>query len=339
MNVEVEIFPLFDDAYVRSLSDGNRSRHAVARHYFRRIRTLTELTGYDVLWVEYELLPWIPWLVEARFLPKGLPLVVDYDDAIFHKYDRHQSALVRWLLGRKIDRVMASATTVVAGNHYLADRASAAGARLVEVLPTVVDLERYHVADQEENSHALSVGWIGSPSTARYLDRLQTVAESIARSHGAKFFAVGAPPNLCSPPFIARDWSEETEVDQLRSFTIGIMPLVDQHWERGKCGYKLIQYMACGLPVVASPVGVNSEIVRHGVDGFLASNDEDWTRAIDQLLANPALRADMGRAGRARIAERYSLDGHAPRLAAILREAAEAGPRRANPRRRTRPNE
>ncbi len=143
----------------------------------------------------------------------------------------------------------------------------------------------------------------------------------LAENHGVVVRAVGAGREAERDRF--RDlelieWSEANEVAEVQSFDIGIMPLQDQPFERGKCGYKLIQYMSCGLPVVASPVGVNAEIVREGFNGFLASNEDEWREALTMLITDGVLRDRMGRAGREIVVERYSLVSQAPRLVELF---------------------
>ena len=118
-------------------------------------------------------------------------------------------------------------------------------------------------------------------------------------------------------------WAEETEVNLIQDMDIGVMPLPDTHWTRGKCGYKLIQYMACGLPAIASPVGVNCDIVADGVNGFLAENDDEWRTEIKKLLDDPDLRHRMGTAGRKKVEEQYSLQVWGPRVAQMLRGVVE----------------
>ena len=143
----------------------------------------------------------------------------------------------------------------------------------------------------------------------------------IAR-HGAIFRAIGAgPPARAVHGIEAADWTEESEVAEVQGMEIGIMPVPDDPWARGKCGYKLIQYMACGLPVIASPVGVNSDIVSDGENGFLARGKEEWCVALERLLTDAPLRAAMGRAGRARAEEYYSLASQEPRLLGFLTDA------------------
>ncbi len=320
---EVEVAPLLADGYVSNLYAGRVSVAKVARAYFRRLRQMLSARSYDVIWVEKELWPWLPAPLELMWLPAATAVVADYDDAVFHRYDQHYSAVVRRLLGKKIDAVMRRADRVTAGNEYLAAHARAAGARAVEWLPTVVDLERYPARKPRDAAQEVVIGWIGSPATAEYLNQLTPALEVLATQHRIRCVAIGARPDqLGATPFEAWEWSEDSEVALLNKLDIGVMPLPDAPWERGKCGYKLIQYMACGLPVVASPVGVNNVIVVAGENGYLASTTEQWTHRLQPLIVDSGLRSLMGGAGRRKVEEVYSLQAQAPRLAKMLREAA-----------------
>lgn len=318
--VTVTLAPLFGDDYVRGLYGGKISKLAVLKAYGTRLAVMLRAGRFDAVWVEKEMLPWLPAWLELALFPAKLPLIIDYDDAVFHRYDRHRWSLVRGLLGRKIDRVMQRANLVVAGNEYLARRAQNAGASRVEILPTVVDMTRYGVTSPAGDGQPLpTIGWIGSPATAHFLHLIAPALQEIVVRKLARVVAVGANADqLDDLPVGALPWTEATEVADIQGFDIGIMPLPDAPFERGKCGYKLIQYMACGKPVVASPVGANSTIVRDGVDGFLASNHQEWVDALTRLIADPALRRQMGRAGRLRIDQKFSLQKTAPRFATLI---------------------
>jgi glycosyltransferase involved in cell wall biosynthesis len=318
---QVDVTPLFSDSYLQVLYSGQLRGIQVIAGYWRRIKALLRVRRYDLIWIEKEVFPFIPALAERLLVKVGVPYVVDYDDALFHRYDKHRSWLIRSLLGRKIDAVMRHAALVVAGNEYLADRARAAGARRVEIVPTVVDLTRYKVV-QSASNHPLVVGWIGSPTTSRYLLALKPVFESLKEQFDVRFVAVGArQEDLAGVPIEVWPWSEETEVQSIQAFDVGIMPLSDTPWERGKCGYKLIQYMACGLPVVASPVGVNKEIIKHGNSGLLADGLDEWQEALGKLLEKRIKREQMGQKGRLQVEGWYSMQVQAPRLERLMRGA------------------
>lgn len=315
--VAVDVAPFLEDDYVSSLYKGHRSWKAILNAYVRRLSQLTRVNQYDLLWIEKELLPWFPALAE-RFVHN---YVVDYDDAVFHAYDRHSNPLVRAMLSRKIGRVMAMASTVVVGNRYLGDYAQSAGARSIEYVPTVIDLDRYGPITESANP-VFTIGWIGTPWTARYLPAIQRPLEEVCRNGQARMVLIGSGPvNLGAVPVEVLPWSEETEVPDMRRCDIGIMPLPDEPYERGKCGYKLLQYMACGRPVIASPVGANKEIVESGVSGYLAGTNTEWIESIDGLRRDGALLTAMGRAARAKVEAHYSLERHAPRILEILKKA------------------
>ena len=259
--VEVTVKPLLSDTYLKALYNGGSRWRQVLKGYAIRVLALLTLRQYDVVIIEKELFPFTPAIAERYLNLFGVPYVVDYDDALFHRYDYHPNPWVRRLLGQKIDSVMRHAECVTAGNRYLAERAHKAGAKKVEIIPTVVDLNRYHPNKHKADAAALTVGWIGTPQTSRYLKPLLPVFEALKQEFPVRFVAVGAnPDDFGGTPVEAWSWTEDSEVESVQQFDIGIMPLEDSPWERGKCGYKLIQYLACGVPVVASPVGVNCEL-------------------------------------------------------------------------------
>jgi glycosyltransferase involved in cell wall biosynthesis len=197
----------------------------------------------------------------------------------------------------------------------------------VEQVPTVVDLRKYTPRAAFSSGDAVTIGWIGSPATAKYLETLAGPLAQVCRETNARVRLIGAGPTaLSGVPVDRLAWDEATETKNISEFDMGIMPLPDGPWERGKCGFKLIQYMACGVSVVASPVGMNRRIVEPGVHGFLASSEQQWVETLTQLIRDPALRARLGAEGRRRIEDSYSTQVVAPRLARLLRQAAGAGP-------------
>lgn len=327
--IEAHVSPFLSERYVRSFHAGERvSRLDILRSYVARLGTLLRLRRYDVVWIEKEALPWFPAAIErGLFWVPGVPIVVDYDDATFHAYDRHRLRVVRLLLGGKIDGIMRTADLVIAGNAYIADRAAASGARNVARLPTAVDLGHYASAPRRPHTEeqALSIGWIGSPMTSAYLERLRAPLAELAGRLPLRMRLIGATPEvLAGLPVEVVPWSVETEAAELARCDVGIMPIPDQPWERGKCGYKLIQYMASGLPVVASPVGANREIVVPGETGFFAETDADWAAALLRLYEEQSLRERMGAAGHRRAEQLYSLQATAPRLIELLHQVAAA---------------
>lgn len=322
--IEIDVSPLFSNEYVQALYDRRTRGWKVLRALITRALVLTRIYKYDVVIIEKELFPFFPSFAERMLAAFGVAYIVDYDDALFHRYDCHHNKLVRTILGEKIDKVMKYASLVVAGNLYLASRAGSAGAREVDIIPTVVNLERYQVKSPHSGS-CLVIGWIGTPETSRYLLPLLEVFERLKKEFQLRFVAVGARSvDFCNSPIEAVPWAEESEVDLIRMFDIGIMPLNNSPWERGKCGYKLIQYFACGVPVVASPVGVNCDIVEDGLNGRLADSIEEWERVLREMITSghEALHI-MGANGRRKVEMEYSLKSTAPKLVSAIQRAAE----------------
>jgi glycosyltransferase involved in cell wall biosynthesis len=322
--IKCTVEPLFSDDYVNSLYIKPTPIISVLKSYCNRLSVLLKKKKYDLIWVEKEILPWLPSWFELALLPRNIPLVVDYDDATFHRYDQFPVYVVRALLGKKIDHIMKRADVVIAGNDYLGSRAIKAGSKHIEIIPTVVDAKLY-ASKYGSSENNIVIGWIGSPSTAKYLHLIEPVIKKIALSDNVKFVGIGAHEHqLKGLPIQTRVWAEETEISQVQEFDIGIMPLPDEPFERGKCGYKLIQYMACGKPVVASPVGVNKVIVKDGENGYLASSTDDWYDKLRTLIDNRALRQKMGENGRQLVEEKYSLQVTAPKLVEIFRALADS---------------
>jgi glycosyltransferase involved in cell wall biosynthesis len=318
--------PLFDEAYLTNLyATGKRSPGSVLSSYFKRLVALLTAPGYDLVWLQYELFPFFPAAFERILGFLGIKFVVDIDDAVQLNYLQSERLLVRKALGQKIPSVLRRASCVVAGCPNLAEFAKISGAARVEYIPTVVALSRYQ-RPAAHGPEGVVIGWVGSPSTQRYLLEIKDALARVNRVRDVRLVLVGADSGIRNQlEGIDADfehWSEDREVGILAKMDIGIMPLSDGDWERGKCGYKLIQYMASGIPVIASPVGVNVDIVSNGRCGILASTTEEWELALLKLIDASELRQSMGLAGRAAVETDFSLELQAPRLARLLDEIA-----------------
>lgn len=326
LGIRITAVPLLPDAYLAALYAGRRpDPFQVLAAFARRVAAVRRARRFDLIWIESEVLPWCPWAVERLVQPRGVPTVIDLDDAVFHRYDQHRSPLVRAVLGRKVDGAMRRADAVVAGNEYIAERARAAGARRVEIVPSVID-PAVHRPLAPVDGPGISVGWIGSPITAPYLEPLRGVFRRLAADGAFELTLVGAPPGtLRDVGAVVVPWREEREVDDLNRFDIGIMPVPDRPFERGKCGFKLVQYMSCGRASIASPVGANRRIVEHGVNGMLADGEREWEEALRLLGSRPDVRRSLGDAGRRTAVEKYSTTFALPRLVGILEGAAGGG--------------
>lgn len=321
-----EVSPFFTDQQLaRRYSHGSYGAATLVKSYVRRIAEILHKSCFDIVWIEKEALCFFPASIE-RWLLSGVPYVLDYDDAVFHNYDRHRLSVVRRVFGRRLDDLMAGSRLVVAGNEYLARRARSASASWVEKLPTVIELSRYRARSDAEAARPRVV-WIGSPSTVRYLLGLRAALAALATRIPFTLRVIGGGSvDMPGVEVEAVDWSSENEAESIRECDVGVMPLEDTPWERGKCAYKLIQYMACGLPTVASPVGANVDVVLDGETGYFAQTDDEWIVRLETLLSDEALRRKLGSRGRELVEEKYCVKRVAPVLIDHLARAAGVTP-------------
>lgn len=327
----VTVSPFFAPEFFQILYQGGkyfRKASLFLRQILKRGRLLVRLRDYDLFFVHREVLPVGPPIIESVLSRiEGRALVYDFDDAIYLPNVSDANRFVRLLKwSRKVPQIIRSSDSVVAGNHYLAKYARTYNSR-VTVIPTCVDTTKF-VPKQRGNSNGGPpvVGWIGSPTTASYLLGLRDVLRQVAGSHPLVLRVSGAGREVEFPGVVAANvpWSLKQEVFLFNTCDIGIYPLWDDVWARGKCGLKAIQFMACGVPVVAAAVGVNREIIEDGVNGFLAATEAEWVEKLGWLLSDPRLREKLGQAGRRTVEERYSLNVHAPTMTAVLRSAIDA---------------
>jgi glycosyltransferase involved in cell wall biosynthesis len=308
----------FDDDYLVKLYNGKQYDwlHLI-RDYARRLQRLLTATSYDIIWIEKEVLPWVPTWVE-RALLGGRPFVIDYDDAWHLRYAEHQNFAIRNLLPRKLESIVEKATAVVVGNPVIADWALASGAHHVIEIPTVVDLKHYPIKPLPDEP--FTIGWIGTPITQKYLQIIAEPLRYVQKNFKAQIRLIGASPgfSIAGVDVDVIPWAEKTEADELSRCHVGIMPLSDAAWEQGKCGYKLVQYMASARPTVASPVGFNRKLVVNNETGFLAQAKDDWIEALSTLAMNQELLKRFGKAGRRRAEEEFCVDVFAPKLVRVF---------------------
>jgi len=300
----VEVRPMLDDAYLRALyASGRRSRWQVARGYLRRLAQLRGLEHYSIVLCDQEFFPYFPPMAERLAAGCCARLVVDYDDAAYCKYREIP------LLRQRIPALIAQAEAVVVGNHSL-ETFAARYSQSVHVIPTVVDVSRYTPRRDYSESGVLRLVWIGTPVTAEFLKPLAPVLMELKTRYpvlGLRLIGAGEAIRQWLPFAEVVPWSEASEARLLAECDIGLMPLPDTEFTRGKCGLKLIQCMAAGLPVVGSPVGANCEIVHEGREGYLAASPRQWFEALEQLIVSPRLRREMGQNASRKVRQNYSL--------------------------------
>ena len=328
---ECVVEPLFPDRYLeQTYMGGSRRRRllflvpqistCLARRWWLLVQ---EAAKYNVVYLEYEALPYTPLFFEQVLFRSNPRVVVDYDDPINLNYEQHSNRLLRSMLRSKIPGIVANSCQVVAGNRLLAEWTAQFNPN-VTIIPTSVDLRKY-AADvpRRPASDKPVIGWIGTPITARYLRLLERPLRSLRTRHDFVLKVIGAPNFTMEGIEVqAVPWREATEVDDLRTCDIGIMPIPDDPWARGKSALKLIQYLAAGVAAVASPVGANCDVLQESQNGLFAVTDEDWTEQLAVLIEQPDYRECLARAGRHTVEERFSLQGNATRFTEILRRVA-----------------
>ena len=346
--VELRILPFFTgDEYERVAGDGSvlDKVRVLARAMKRRRNHLREAGEADLVLIHRGLAPILSRGLLQRLLRSGVPLVFDFDDAVFLPA-QGGSALPRLAQnpGTATAALCRAAALVLAGNAYLASFARDARGRShgVEILPTVIDTVRYRpvaetgpvagadggdpkAGDQAPGKRREpTVGWIGTRTTIPYLEAIYPELEEARQRIPFRLLVVSdrAPGESPSLEVAFRRWSPAVELEGLRSMDVGLYPLPDDRWTRGKCGFKAIQYMACGVPVLGSPVGVLEEMILEGETGVQVREPREWTGGLLTLLREPSLRRRMGRNGRARVVERYSVQAVLPKLERWLRAAA-----------------
>lgn len=279
--------------------------------------TLLQAARADIVVVLRKTMPW-PLLKLLRWVSRKL--IFDFDDAIFCNTDGTPSPTRM----ARFAAMVRNCDHVTGGNRFLVETAARFNPA-VSLIPTCVDIGNYHVGNEKPLDH-FDIVWIGSSSTRKYLEEaLPALREASRRLPGMRLKII-ADFDLDNPGFqtLPVRWQAETEAAELASAHVGIAPMRDDDWSRGKCALKVLQYMAAGLPVISSPNGVNAEAVVQGETGFIATSIEEWLKALLLLAGDPERGRKMGLAGRQRVVERYSIDVVFSELLAVL-EAASAG--------------
>jgi glycosyltransferase involved in cell wall biosynthesis len=284
----------------------------VIRGFFRRLALLPTLYRAEFVFIHREATPigppWLEWLI-ARVL--GKRIIYDFDDAIWLRDTSGVNdfmSRLKWQ--QKVPQICRWSYRVSAGNAYLADFARQQGAIAI-INPTTLDTRHAHRGLKDQQEVPLSIGWTGSHSTMKYLYPLEGVLQQIEKDFGARTVVISnRPPEMDLSGLHYIPWTEAREVEDLREMHIGLMPLPDDPWARGKCGFKALQYLSLGIPALVSPVGVNTEIVTHGENGFHCASEEDWYHYLSLLLQDTDLRSRMGQAGRKTIEASFSVEAN-----------------------------
>jgi glycosyltransferase involved in cell wall biosynthesis len=320
--IEIDMVPYFRQKDFDIMYGGGKVHQkiiAVFSGFFRRLTQLRNISKYDFIYVQRDVMPIGPaffeWIYKFVFRKK---IIFDFDDAVWMPgtirtfYSRFRSY-------NKVAKVIQWSTATAAGNNFLLDYANTHTDKAVW-LPTVVDTERLHNKIKEQTAQVVTIGWTGSFSTNYYMN---TVAEALAKlnkKYGTNFLVISnSDPKLNNVKYDYLEWSHTDEIQDLLKADIGIMPLLDGDWELGKCGFKAIQFMALGIPVVASNIGANKDIIEHGIDSFLYDTMEEWMTYMEKLIENPQFRAEMGLQARKKVETQFSVRANLDKMIQLFK--------------------
>jgi len=282
--------------------------------FFRRIKDVIRSAKYDYVFIHREAAPLGPpvfeWLIAKVFSKK---IIYDFDDAIWLPNVSESNRLfskIKWY--RKVKSICRWAHLISCGNDYLKEFAMQFNQNCV-VNPTVVDTENHYNKIKLHQAGKTIIGWTGTHTTIRYLDELLPVLKKLEEESDIEIRIISnAPPTLPLKSLKFIHWNKSSEIEDLLSFDIGIMPLPDDEWARGKCGFKLIQYLSLGIPAVSVRVGVNGKIIDDGVNGFFCGTHQEWHTSLRKLIEHPEKRKQLGLNGRRKIISYFSASANAP---------------------------
>lgn len=307
--------PLFPSKYVEILYKKGRKQYLLLiPHYIRRFFQVLFLKSYDILYIEYELFPFMPYFIE-KFLLKGKKnIIFDYDDAIFHSYDKSPNRVIKKLCGNKIYKLVKHASVVITGNAYLAQVLKKYNSRVIEI-PTSVIFKKYHSfipSPVEKSDQHFRIGWIGSKTTSINIALVTEAIKNLQQKYNAELALIGFDKQqlnlLKGINYKLFEWSAGKEIALINSFDVGIMPLERTDFNNGKCGFKLIQYMACALPTVSTPLQANIAVNR-GHKNLHADSAEEWEKCFEKIITNKTYyREEAGKENKEIVCKYYSVE-------------------------------
>jgi glycosyltransferase involved in cell wall biosynthesis len=283
----------------------------VLRGFLKRYRQLKKINGYDIVFIQREAIMLGTWYFERQYAKKA-KVIFDYDDATWLEQISGTNRMFKFLKDPgKTKEIIRISNLVFAGNKYLAAYAEKFNKNVV-IVPTTIDTDEYKPADKIQKEK-VCIGWSGSFSTIVHFQTCLEALKIIKNQYGSKiYFKVIGDDRYVNEELEIKGqaWKKDTEVKDLQEMDIGIMPLPDDEWAKGKCGLKGLQYMALSIPTIMSPVGVNTEIIDDGKNGFLASTTDEWVNKLSRLIETFQLREDMGRNGRDTVVKSFSVEAN-----------------------------
>lgn len=307
--IAVDFLPFADTRLMQLLYQTNSMAKAavMAKALLRRIVDVVTASRYDAILIHRTVCLVGPAWLERLLRLSGKPIIFDFDDAIFHLHTAAANRRFGWLkFPGKTATICRLSTHVVVGNAWLADYARQFNPQ-VTIVPSSVEIDRFQPVTRHENKHPVIVGWTGSSTSQTYLEAFAPMLrELVARYDVELRIHSDRRPDLPGVPYVWRPWAAETEAEEISQFDIGLMPMPEVEWAKGKCAMKALLYMALGVPAVCSAIGANCEVIQHDENGLLVKTEEEWLTNIGRLVTDAALRQRLGMAGRLTVEAKYS---------------------------------
>jgi len=299
------------DDYRKIHTDGNSwiLLASLIKGYLWTIYHVLQCLNTDFVFIYRDVTPFGPPIAEwfiAKVLRKKI--IYDFDDAVWLTDLSPKEKFKIWLRNPpKTDQIISWSHKISCGNRYLCDHARIFNSKVV-LNPTTIDTANLHNRVKDQFTERTVIGWTGSHSTLKYLDHIVPVIAKLEKEFDFDFIVIcNKNPEYSLQSFLFKTWNKKTEIEDLLTFNIGLMPLPDDEWSKGKCGFKALQYMALGMPALVSPVGVNADIIQNGINGFFCESFQDWEKYIRLLLLDPQLRVTMGEQAIETVKRHYSL--------------------------------
>lgn len=324
--IDCSVSPAVSDellkAYLKS-SSVHVKFHFYASQILKRVGELVKTRNFDIIFFQRDTIVYIYPVLEKIIALLNKNIIFDFDDPIYlSPLNKKVGLLFDFLWDRKkIERIIKLSKYVIVGNNFLKNYA-ANFTKNVTVIPTSVNLSQYKSLPKLTDANGkVTIGWTGSQGTFNYLKKFFPIFIELAKKYKIELKVIGAyGPEISGLKITYKDWNLNSEINEISSFDIGVMPLTNDEWSRGKSATKLLQYMAAGVPAVASPIGVNSEIIQDGTNGFLADSFDEWMQKISYLINDRVLANRLSLEAKKTVAAHYSTEVNAPKLIKVIKD-------------------
>ena len=322
--IECIIYPFFDNQHINKVNTGTQNNLVYnIKMILKRILIILKLKKGSIVFIEKEIIPYFPCILEYILKIRKIKFILDYDDAVIHNYDNSPKKMVRFFLSKKIPRIQKWASAIINGSNYLLLQ-SLKNNKDSYYIPTSLDINKYKNKDKKTDDKTFTIGWIGSRHTSQLITPFIKEFEDFCKQTNSIIHLIGFNTDigktLNKKYFKIINWNNDTEVNNINNFDIGISPSADTIFARGKCAFKSIQYMACSKPVITSPIGANKDVVVNNSTGFHALEKDDWIKFMQVLYTEKELRQDMGEKGRIKVENEFTIQKNYSKYIEIFKE-------------------